>query len=210
MGSDQNGGTTKVRTKSQFAQNRGQENRQSHADIGGHHGNQAVEDGQNAWLQHRVDASPSRLSLSSSLNQRTPARSYFQHPYRESIHGTLRTPISICEVWEVAYISQVLWTFRAALLRAYVRILPSSLRWRCLIFPSITARTLPHHVTSPLHHFEKAVSSRESRRGMIGQLVKRRATLRDLILSRRTRNQHPPIVPPLPKTRGANLLSRKS
>lgn len=44
------------------------------------------EDRANGFFRQRNESSPSRTSFSSSLNQKTPARSYFQHSFQDS-HG---------------------------------------------------------------------------------------------------------------------------
>lgn len=51
----------------------------SAADNGG-----TEEDRANGFLRHRSESSSSRMSFSSSLNQKTPARSYFQHSFQDS------------------------------------------------------------------------------------------------------------------------------
>lgn len=67
-----------------LARIRGQEPMPSAADNGG-----TEEDRANGFLRHRSGSSPSRMSFSSSLNQRTPARSYFQHSFQDS-HGEIQ------------------------------------------------------------------------------------------------------------------------
>lgn len=56
----------------------------SSVDVSDHEGAQENEDRANGFFRQRTDSSPSRLSFSSSLNQKTPARSYFQHSFQDS------------------------------------------------------------------------------------------------------------------------------
>ena len=67
-----------------LARFRGQEPISSAADHGA-----TEEDRANGFFRHRNESSPSRLSFSSSLNQKTPARSYFQHSFQDS-HGEIQ------------------------------------------------------------------------------------------------------------------------
>lgn len=58
----------------------------SSANVSDHEGTEETEDRANGFFRQRKDSSPSRMSFSSSLNQKTPARSYFQHSFQDS-HG---------------------------------------------------------------------------------------------------------------------------
>lgn len=55
-------------------------------DIGDHGATE--EDRANGFFRQQNETSPSRTSFSSSLNQKTPARSYFQHSFQDS-HGEI-------------------------------------------------------------------------------------------------------------------------
>lgn len=56
----------------------------SSADVGDHEGTDEIEDRASGFFRQRSESSPSRMSLSSSLSQKTPARSYFQHSFQDS------------------------------------------------------------------------------------------------------------------------------
>ena len=78
------------RGRSQLARIREQEAMPSSADVGDHEGTEETEERVNGFFRHRSESSPSRMSFSSSLNQKTPARSYFQHSFQDS-HGEVQT-----------------------------------------------------------------------------------------------------------------------
>ena len=61
----------------------------SSADLSDHEGTEGAEDRANVFFRQRNESSPSRMSFSSSLNQKTPARSYFQHSFQDS-HGEIQ------------------------------------------------------------------------------------------------------------------------
>ena len=61
----------------------------SSANVSDHEGTEEVEDRANGFFRQRNESSPSRTSFSSSLNQKTPARSYFQHSFQDS-HGEIQ------------------------------------------------------------------------------------------------------------------------
>lgn len=54
------------------------------ADVSDHEGTEGAEDRANGFFRQRNESSPSRMSFSASLNQKTPARSYFQHSFQDS------------------------------------------------------------------------------------------------------------------------------
>ena len=66
-----------------------QDHMQSNANVNDREGNQETEGRLSGVFRQRKESSPSRLSFSSSLNQKTPARSYYQHSLQES-HGGKR------------------------------------------------------------------------------------------------------------------------
>lgn len=72
-----------------LARIRGQGPIPSSADVGDHEGTEETEDRTNGFFRQRNESSPSRMSFSSSLNQKTPARSYFQHSFQDS-HGEIQ------------------------------------------------------------------------------------------------------------------------
>ena len=74
---------------SKLARLRGQEPMPSSADMSDHEGTEEAEIHANNLLRQRNESSPSRTSFSSSLNQKTPARSYFQHSFQDS-HGEIQ------------------------------------------------------------------------------------------------------------------------
>ena len=61
----------------------------SSANVSDHEATEEVEDRANGFFRQRNESSPSRTSFSSSLNQKTPARSYFQHSFQDS-HGEIQ------------------------------------------------------------------------------------------------------------------------
>lgn len=88
MPGSQAGGSVRNRSASQLARIRGQEPMPSGADLSDHEGPDEIEDRVNEFYRQINESSPSRLSFSSSLNQKTPARSYFQHSFSDS-HGEI-------------------------------------------------------------------------------------------------------------------------
>ena len=72
-----------------LARIREQEPMHTSADTGDYGGTE--EDRANGFFRQRNESSSSRTSFSSSLNQKTPARSYFQHSFQES-HGEIQLP----------------------------------------------------------------------------------------------------------------------
>ena len=56
-------------------------------DAGEHAVPQEIEDRSSNPFHSRPESSPSRMSFSSSMNQKTPARSYFQHSVYGSHNG---------------------------------------------------------------------------------------------------------------------------
>ena len=87
MPGNQPGGSTRKRS-GQLARFRGQEPMTSNADVNDREGTEEFEDHLTGFFRHRNEPSPSRTSFSSSLNQKTPARSYFQHSFQDS-HGEI-------------------------------------------------------------------------------------------------------------------------
>ncbi len=87
MGGSQPSIDGEARSGSQLARVRGLEHVRSQIDVGQDWSQQETEDRHSGWLRHRTEASLSRMSFSSSMNQKTPARSYFQHPLQEPHHG---------------------------------------------------------------------------------------------------------------------------
>ena len=71
----------------------------SSADCSEHEGTEENEDRANGFFRQRNESSPSRMSFSSSLNQKTPARSYFQHSFQDS-HCEIQLPQTL---WGVVY-----------------------------------------------------------------------------------------------------------
>lgn len=92
MGGSQPSGSGRARSGSQLSRVREQEQSGSNTDVGGHRGHQEVEERHNGWFRHRTESPSSRPSFSSSLNQKTPARSYFQHSLQESHGGEMSVP----------------------------------------------------------------------------------------------------------------------
>ena len=74
----------KMRSGSQITRLRGQEPMPSSVNVSDHEGTEDTEDRVNGFFRHRNESSPSRMSFSSSLNQKTPARSYYQHSFQDS------------------------------------------------------------------------------------------------------------------------------
>ena len=66
----------------------------SRVDIGGQEGTEETDDRASGFFRRRSESSPSRTSFSSSLNQKTPARSYFQHSFQDS-HGDIQPKLNI-------------------------------------------------------------------------------------------------------------------
>ena len=86
----ESGSIGRRRSASQLARLRGQEPMPSSiADVSDHEGPEGTENHTNHFFRQRNESSPSRTSFSSSLNQKTPARSYFQHSVQDS-HGEIR------------------------------------------------------------------------------------------------------------------------
>ena len=56
----------------------------SSADGSDHGGTDEYEDRASGFFRQRNEFSSSRMSFSSSMNQKTPARSYFQHSFQDS------------------------------------------------------------------------------------------------------------------------------
>ena len=93
MPGSQAGGSTRKKS-GQLARIRGQESMTSNVDINDREGIEELEDHSTGFFRHRNESSPSRLSFSSSLNQKTPARSYFQHSFQDS-HGEIRQTLIV-------------------------------------------------------------------------------------------------------------------
>ena len=89
MPGSQSGGSGRNRSASQLGRIRGQEPIPSSADLGDYGGTEETEGRVNGFFRPRNESSPSRMSFSSSLNQKTPARSYFQHSFQDS-HGQIQ------------------------------------------------------------------------------------------------------------------------
>ena len=85
----ESGSIGRKRSVSQLARLRGQEPMPSSADISNHEGTEETENHANNFFRQRNESSPSRTSFSSSLNQKTPARSYFHHSFQDS-HGEIQ------------------------------------------------------------------------------------------------------------------------
>ncbi len=91
MPGSQPAGSGRNRSGSQLARVREQDNMPSSLDVSEHGGTEEMEDRANGFFRQRNESSPSRLSFSSSLNQKTPARSYFQHSFQDS-HREIHLP----------------------------------------------------------------------------------------------------------------------
>ena len=87
MPNTQSSGSGRARSGSQLSRVLGQRPSQSSMDASEHAMSQETEDRPSNFLHPRPESSPSRMSFSSSMNQKTPARSYFQHSVYESQHG---------------------------------------------------------------------------------------------------------------------------
>ena len=85
----QSGGSGRNWGGPQLARIRGQEPIPSSTHVSDHGATKETEDRTNGFLRRRNECSPSRMSSSSSLNQKTPARSYFQHSFLDS-HGEIQ------------------------------------------------------------------------------------------------------------------------
>ena len=92
MPGNQAGGSTRKRS-GPLARIRGQEPMTSSAEVNDREGTEEFEDHPTGFFRHRNESSPSRTSFSSSLNQKTPARSYFQHSFQDS-HGEIRISLT--------------------------------------------------------------------------------------------------------------------
>lgn len=84
MSGSRPGGSGRNRSGSQLARIRGQEPISSSADASDHEDTEETEDRASGFFRQRNESSSSRKSFSSSLNQKTPARSYFQHSFQDS------------------------------------------------------------------------------------------------------------------------------
>ncbi len=93
----QSAGSGRHRSGSQLARVRGQEPIPFSADVSDHEGTEEIEDRANGFFRQRNESSPSRTSFSSSMNQKTPARSYFQHSFQES-HGEIQLILTLRNV----------------------------------------------------------------------------------------------------------------
>lgn len=80
----QSGGSGSNRSVSKVARIRGQEPMLSSGDGSEHEGTDENEDRASGFFRQRNEFSPPRMSFSSSLHQKTPARSYFQHSFQDS------------------------------------------------------------------------------------------------------------------------------
>lgn len=89
MPGSQSGSSGRNRSGSHLARILGQEHMHSSADVRDHEGTEEIENHANGLFRQRNESSPSRTSFSSSLNQKTPARSYFQHSLQDS-HGEIQ------------------------------------------------------------------------------------------------------------------------
>ena len=86
MGPCQSDGSGRARSESQLARVLRQGAMRSNSNADDRQGSQETQDRLDSPLNHRMEPSPSRLSFP-SLNQKTPARSYFQHSLQDSHHG---------------------------------------------------------------------------------------------------------------------------
>ncbi|KAL2043388.1 hypothetical protein N7G274_003694 [Stereocaulon virgatum] len=88
MPNSQHSGGGRARSGSHLGRMFGQGNSQSHSDPGDYAGQEGEDFAISGGLiRHRPESSPSRTSFSSAMNQKTPARSYFQHSVYESHHA---------------------------------------------------------------------------------------------------------------------------
>ena len=87
MPNTQSSGSGRARSGSQLSRVLGQRPSQSSMDASEHVVPQETEDRPSSFFHSRPESSPSRMSFSSSMNQKTPARSYFQHSVYGSHNG---------------------------------------------------------------------------------------------------------------------------
>ena len=97
MPGSQSGGIGRKTSAPQLTRIRGREYMRSSSDVSDHEAAVETDDHANGFSRHQNESPSSRLSFSSSLNQKTPARSYFQHSFQDS-HGEIQltqTPRSV-------------------------------------------------------------------------------------------------------------------
>ena len=90
---NQAGGSSRKRS-GRLARSRGQEPMTSSAEVNDCEGTEEFEDHLTGFFRVQNESSPSRTSFSSSLNQKTPARSYFQHSFQDA-HGEIRISLTL-------------------------------------------------------------------------------------------------------------------